>query len=64
MTLRRNIWRGGCQTVVEFLASEHALYTPIKELVSNLKNKWDNTPLHSAAMKNWSMPKWPFITAL
>ena len=39
---------GGCQTVVEFLTSELIQYTPAKELVSDLKNKWDSTPLHSA----------------
>ena len=39
---------GGCQTVVEFLTSELMQYTPIPELLSDLKNKWNSTPLHSA----------------
>ena len=41
---------GGCQAVVEFLTSEHEKYTPITQLASDLKNKWNSTPLHSAAL--------------
>ena len=39
---------GGCQPVVEFLTSEHINYTPASELVIDLRNKWDSTPIHSA----------------
>ena len=39
---------GGHQAVVEFLTSEHKIYNPITKLVSDLKNKWKSTPLHSA----------------
>ena len=39
---------GGCQAVVEFLTSELSKYTPITGLISNLKNRWNRTPLHSA----------------
>ena len=40
---------GGCQAVVEFLTTEHEKYALISELINNLRNKWNRTPLHSAA---------------
>ena len=39
---------GGHQAVVEVLASELTKYAPLSELMSDLKNVWNVTPLHSA----------------
>lgn len=41
---------GGCMEVTEFLAVELAKYNPIKKVMSDLKNKWSNSPLHTAAL--------------
>ena len=38
---------GGHQAVVEVLASELTKYAPLGELMSDLKNVWNVTPLHS-----------------
>ena len=39
---------GGHQAVVEVLASEVTKYAPLSELMSDPKNVWNVTPLHSA----------------
>ena len=39
---------GGYQAVVEFLVSELTKYATFRELMSDLKNVWNVTPLHSA----------------
>ena len=43
---------GGSQAVVvvEVLAAELTKYIPITELMSDLKNRWNSTPLHSAVV--------------
>ena len=38
------------QLLIEFLASEHKKYIAIAELMNDLKNKWDSTPLHCAVV--------------
>ena len=43
-------YRYGCQAVVEFLTSELMKYTPITELVSTMKNKWNS--MHTSS--EWS----------
>ena len=42
---------GGSLAVVEFLTSELKKYNPIKELCSDLRNKWKNTPLHKSSVE-------------
>ena len=40
---------GGSLAVAVYLTSELKKYTPITELMSNLRNMWNSTPLHNAA---------------
>ena len=44
----------GCQAVVDFLTLELEKYSPIKELMHELKNRWKNNPYFNCSHE-WSL---------